>query len=71
MGNSSKVLVDVEGGNNMLFLPLDKIINSANSSGSASNDQLSPDVLRRINESVTQEVRRTQANSNNSTRGIR
>lgn len=71
MGNSSKVMVDVEGGNNMLFLPLDKIMSSANTSGSASNDQISPDVLRRINESVTQEVRRTQANSSNSSRGIR
>jgi membrane protease subunit HflK len=71
MANSSKVLVDVEGGNNMLFLPLDKIISSANSSGSASNDQISPDILRRINETVTQEVRRTQANSGNSSRGIR
>ncbi|WP_370979902.1 FtsH protease activity modulator HflK [Agaribacterium sp. ZY112] len=29
MQNSSKVLVDVEGGNNMLYLPLDKIVNSA------------------------------------------
>ena len=26
MTNSSKVLVDTEGGNNMLYLPLDKII---------------------------------------------
>jgi membrane protease subunit HflK len=69
MGNSSKVLVDVEGGNNMLFLPLDKIISSGGSS--ASNDEISPDVLRRINESVTQEVRRSQANTNTSTRGIR
>lgn len=70
MGNSSKVLVDVEGGNNMLFLPLDKIINSGGSS--TSNDEMSPDVLRRINESVTQEVRRSQANANNnSSRGLR
>jgi membrane protease subunit HflK len=71
MGNSSKVLVDVEGGNNMLFLPLDKIVNNANASGSASDDQMSPDILRRINESVTQEVRRTQSNANNSSRGLR
>lgn len=28
LGNSSKVLVDVEGGNNMMYLPLDKIIGS-------------------------------------------
>jgi membrane protease subunit HflK len=70
MGNSSKVLVDVEGGNNMLFLPLDKIINSSGSL--TSNDEMSPDVLRRINESVTQEVRRSQANANNnSSRGLR
>lgn len=27
--NSNKVLVDVEGGNNMMYLPLDKIINNA------------------------------------------
>lgn len=29
MTNSSKVLVDVEGGNNMLYLPLDKIVQPA------------------------------------------
>ncbi len=29
MENSSKVMVDVEGGNNLLYLPLDKIINAA------------------------------------------
>ena len=28
MGNASKVLVDVEGGNNMLYLPLDQIVKS-------------------------------------------
>ncbi len=71
MGNSSKVLVDVEGGNNMLFLPLDKIVNSAASSSSNANNEISPDVLRRINERVTEEVRRSQSNSNSRTRGLR
>ncbi|MEY3017291.1 MAG: rane protease subunit HflK, partial [Pseudomonadota bacterium] len=33
MTNSSKVMVDVEGGNNMMYLPLDKIIGSSNASG--------------------------------------
>lgn len=28
LGNTSKVMVDVAGGNNMLYLPLDKIVNS-------------------------------------------
>lgn len=29
LGNSTKVMVDVEGGNNMMFLPLDKILQSS------------------------------------------
>lgn len=29
LSNSSKVMVDVEGGNNMLYIPLDKIVNSS------------------------------------------
>jgi membrane protease subunit HflK len=33
MTNSSKVMVDVEGGNNMMYLPLDKIIGSSSASG--------------------------------------
>jgi protease FtsH subunit HflK len=36
MSNSSKVMVDVEGGNNMLYLPLDKIISSSQQSSSRS-----------------------------------
>jgi modulator of FtsH protease HflK len=32
LGNTSKVMVDVSGGNNMLYLPLDKIVNAADRS---------------------------------------
>jgi len=42
MANSSKVLIDVEGGNNMMYIPLDKMVggSSANSSvGMSSTDQ--------------------------------
>lgn len=35
MSKSSKVMVDVEGGNNMLYLPLDKMIGSGSSSSSS------------------------------------
>ncbi len=35
MSKSSKVLVDVEGGNNMLYLPLDKIVSSTGSAANA------------------------------------
>lgn len=36
MSASSKVMVDVEGGNNILYLPLDKIINQSSRSSSSS-----------------------------------
>jgi modulator of FtsH protease HflK len=51
MSASSKIMVDVEGGNNMLFLPLDKIMEQSTSSINANNsssdlrnlaDQLAP-----------------------------
>ncbi|MGH1484869.1 MAG: FtsH protease activity modulator HflK [Cellvibrionaceae bacterium] len=71
MSNSSKVMVDVEGGNNMLFLPLDKIIGQTGiTSSTTGNDQrLSQDVLREIQQRVSDEVRRNQVNSNR--RGVR
>ena len=34
-GNTSKVMVDVEGGNSMMYLPLDKIIQQQNNSNSS------------------------------------
>jgi membrane protease subunit HflK len=38
MQNASKVMVDVEGGNNLLYLPLDKIIDSARRGTGSRND---------------------------------
>jgi membrane protease subunit HflK len=35
LSNSSKILVDVEGGNNLLYLPLDKLMERGNTSGGA------------------------------------
>ncbi len=35
LGNSSKVMIDVEGGNNLLYLPLDKMMQGSASGGSA------------------------------------
>ena len=68
MTNSSKVLVDIEGGNNMLYLPLDKIIQqgpSASNRPATSNEQMidriANDVIQRLqqnSERVQQERRR-------------
>ena len=32
MSNSTKVMIDVEGGNNILYLPLDKIVRQSDES---------------------------------------
>jgi len=40
LGNSTKVMVDVEGGNNMMFLPLDKILQSSGMSSQQSSNVL-------------------------------
>tara|TARA_B100001013_G_scaffold188086_1_gene113476 strand:+ start:235 stop:1359 length:1125 start_codon:yes stop_codon:yes gene_type:complete len=38
LGKTSKVMIDVDGGNNLMYLPLDKIINPSTSSASREND---------------------------------
>ena len=37
--NSSKVMIDVEGGNNMMYLPLDKLGQSSSSVGNSTDVQ--------------------------------
>ena len=68
MSNSSKVLVDVEGGNNMLYLPLDKIVQPgvgrSQSSSAADVD------VNRIADEVIKKLRR-ENEANTSSRGVR
>jgi membrane protease subunit HflK len=63
MANSTKVLVDVEGGNNMMYLPLDKLT-SANSSsnssrGSAGTSAMSPELVDQLTNQVLDKLRKT------------
>lgn len=62
MANSTKVMIDVEGGNNMLYLPLDKIVGSG-SAAAARGQSISPDVLREITDRVTDQMRRESINN--------
>jgi membrane protease subunit HflK len=56
--NSSKVLVDVEGGNNMMYLPLDKLM----SNRSVSNDDtLNDQPVSEIADQVIEELRSRNA----------
>ncbi|MCB1668123.1 MAG: FtsH protease activity modulator HflK [Porticoccaceae bacterium] len=61
MSNASKVLVDVEGGNNMLYLPLDKIV-QPQASEVVSPQSLSPRDLEKVAEQVIDRLRRETSN---------
>ncbi len=60
MANTNKVLVDVEGGNNMMYLPLDKLTPPAGgrSASGSSRSGLSERDLRDITERLRQEFQR-------------
>ena len=46
LGNTSKVIVDVEGGNNMMYLPLDKIIQQSKENAAPARQRNDVDNLR-------------------------
>jgi membrane protease subunit HflK len=62
LGNSSKVLVDIEGNNNLLYLPLDKLMSRSAATGTLSdslnNLTQQQDLLRQ----VQQQTQRTRSN---------
>ncbi len=60
LANSTKVMVDVKGGNNMLFLPLDKILQSSGMTSSQSSsvlDSLRADDASRTSGTATDTLR--------------
>jgi modulator of FtsH protease HflK len=68
--NTNKVMVDVEGGNNMMYLPLDKLAEQSQGRGgrAANIDSAS---LREITDAVTEQLRRDAASSSSTRRGGR
>ena len=56
--NSSKILVDVEGGNNLLYLPLDKIMEQSTGTNTPAGRslQLNPAQLRDLADQVSREI---------------
>ncbi len=65
--NSSKVMVDVDGGNNMMYLPLDKLVDQAGSSAKKGNSSMKIDsaTLRELTNAVYDQIARDQATANN------
>ena len=52
LSNSSKILIDVEGGNNLMYLPLDKLAQA----GAIAGSQGSPQSIRSIADAVVREL---------------
>ncbi|WP_428819835.1 FtsH protease activity modulator HflK [Microbulbifer sp. MCCC 1A16149] len=69
MSNTSKVMVDVEGGNNMMYLPLDKLAEGSATSA-AQRPQISPQVIDEISQRVINQLR-TEVNNNRRNREVR
>ena len=66
MASSTKVLVDVDGGNNMMYLPLDKLTSGSNSSssrGAASSASMSPELVDQLTNQVMDKLRKTSGSS--------
>ncbi len=63
--NASKVMVDIEGGNNMMYLPLDKLTQQSGGNNGSSNDIIA---LRREMEQLRRDVGNGRSSSNNRNR---
>ncbi len=64
LSNSSKVMVDVEGGNNLLYLPLDKLMDRQDSGSATTQQKASADILKDIRQrGVNKDNQRTRLES--------
>ena len=68
LGSTSKVLVDVEGGNNVMYLPLDKLmdnkkVKAAGGSVTLSQDSLTQEEISALADQVTAEINRRVSSS--------
>lgn len=62
MGSASKIMMDVEGGNNMMYLPLDKMVSQSAAAGGSVT--ITPEMMRTISEQVARQLNRSNTTSN-------
>ena len=60
LANNSKVLVDVEGGNNVMYLPLDKLMQNRPASNVGGSARLDEQAIREVSDQVYDQLRRRQ-----------
>lgn len=61
--STSKVMVDVEGGNNVMYLPLDKLAEKSAVSGGSRRLQIDSSNIRELTNAVAEQLRRDEASS--------
>ncbi|MFN2287853.1 MAG: FtsH protease activity modulator HflK [Chromatocurvus sp.] len=72
MSKTNKVMVDVEGGNNIMYLPLDKLAERSTASGNQGrNTPIDASRIRELTDAVTQQLRRDAATEQNRRGGVR
>ena len=59
--STNKVMVDVEGGNNMMYLPLDKLGSPSTGGGGARNFTIDSSNIRELTNAVTEQLRNDAA----------
>lgn len=69
LGNSSKILIDVEGGNNMMYLPLDKLIEAGERSSARKVPNTMNDVENLASRIADQVLQKAEARSNSRREG--
>ncbi len=69
--NSNKVMVDVEGGNNVMYLPLDKMAQSSGGAGRSGTINVDSSNIRELTNAVTEQLRRDAAAAGSRNRGGR
>jgi membrane protease subunit HflK len=63
--NTNKVMVDVEGGNNMMYLPLDKLGSPSTSGGGVRKLTIDSSNIRELTNAVTEQLRNDAAAAGN------
>lgn len=63
MAKTNKVMVDVEGGNNVMYLPLDKLSSTPTNSRSSRGVNVDSSNIRELTNAVTEQLRRDAAAS--------
>ncbi|MCB1843341.1 MAG: FtsH protease activity modulator HflK [Halioglobus sp.] len=63
--STNKVMVDVEGGNNMMYLPLDKLSSGGGSTRGSRGLSVDSSNIRELTNAVTEQLRRDAAAANN------